>query len=224
MTGVELLSSIVRELGALQETMVFTGGLVLPLYLERQPSLRLRPTIDADAVVACASYPRWAALQAELMQRGFAPASDGDAPICRMRTPGGYLLDVMPIDPTVLGFGNRWFRSGYERATLASIGKGVHIRVFSAPLFAAAKAEAYRDRGIDDPWLSHDLEDVLTLLACRPSLPGEIAGEDTVLQTYLASFAAELLASDRFEEVVDSHVRDQSDEALAALVEIARLA
>lgn len=223
MTGEEVLSTIIRELGSLQDTMVFTGGLVLPIYFERPPHMRLRPTIDADAVVACATYPGWAALQAELMQRGFVPVSDSDAPICRMRTPGGFLLDVMPMDPSVLGFGNRWFRPGYERAITASIGEGINIKVFPAPHYAAAKIEAYRDRGKDDPWMSHDLEDLLTLLACRPSLPDEIAHADTQLRTHLSGFAVELLGHDRFDELIDSHLRDQGDEALAVLQEIARL-
>lgn len=217
MTGAELLSEVVRELGPLHDMMVFTGGLVLPLYFERQPHLRLRPTIDADAVVPCASYPRWAALQAELMNRGIMPVSDPVAPICRMRTPKGHLLDVMPMDPAVLGFGNRWFRLGFERAIFSSVGQGVTIKIFPAPLYAAAKAEAYRGRGKQDPWSSHDLEDFLTLLACRPSLPAEIAGEGPELRSYFAEFGAELLALARIDELIDAHVREHVAEILAAL-------
>lgn len=217
MTGAELLREVVIEVGPLHDTMVFTGGLVLPFYFERQPHLRLRSTIDADAVVSCASYPRWVALQADLMNRGIMPVSESVAPICRMRTPKGHLLDVMPIDPDVLGFGNRWFRLGFERAIITSVGLGVNIKIFPAPLYAAAKAETYRGRGKQDPWSSHDLEDFLTLLACRPSLPAEIAGEGNELRSYFADFGAELLALDRIDEIIDAHVRDHVDEILASL-------
>lgn len=223
MTGLELLREIVAELGGLQEDMVFTGGLVLSLYFERQPSDRLRPTLDADAVVACSSYPRWAGLQAQLMQLGLMPANEPGAPICRMKTPKGYLLDVMPMDPDVLGFGNRWFQPGYERAISYALGEGVSIKVFPAALYAAAKAEAYRDRGKDDPWLSHDLEDFFTLLACRPSLLVEIENAEAELREYLERFARELLAMDRIDEVLDSHVRGDADEVLAALKAIAQV-
>ena len=48
------LRKIVRDLGAFADVVVFTSGLVLPLYLTRRPILRFRPTLDADAVVACA--------------------------------------------------------------------------------------------------------------------------------------------------------------------------
>jgi hypothetical protein len=107
-TGTELLSAIVHELGEFNAHMVFTGGLVLPLYLERTPTYRIRPTDDADAVVACTTYIAWARFQEELGRVGIHPVSDDpDAPICRMRTAHGHLIDVMPMEPDVLGFGNR---------------------------------------------------------------------------------------------------------------------
>jgi hypothetical protein len=222
MTGLELLREIAAELGTFREDMAFTGGLVLPLYFERPPSDRLRPTFDADAVVACSSYARWAGMQAQLMQLGIMPANEPNAPICRMKTPKGYLLDVMPMDPDVLGFGNRWFQPGYEQSIPYDLGEGLNIRIFPAALYAAAKAEAYRDRGKDDPWLSHDLEDFLTLLACRPSLLAEIEAADEELRAYLEAFARELLAMDRIDEVIDSHVRGDADEAQTALEAIVR--
>lgn len=224
MTGVEVLRGVVHDLGPFHDEMVFTGGLVLSLYFELEPSTRLRPTYDADAVVACASYTRWAALQAELMKVGILPVSEPDAPICRMRTPKGYLLDVMPLDPGVLGFGNPWFRPGFEKAIAQPLGEDVTIRIFPAPYYVAAKAEAYRDRGSNDPWLSHDLEDLLTLIAYRPSLPAEVVQQDAELRAYLVSFAAGLLSLDRFEEIVDAHVPDWSDEVRAVLAKIAALA
>lgn len=197
---------------------------MLPLYLERAPTYRLRATDDADAVVACTTHQEWVALQMELHEVGIQPVSgDPNAPICRMRTARGHLLDFMPIDPDVLGFGNRWFRQGFERSIVRSIGDNLDIRIFPPPLFVAAKAEAYRDRGIEDPWASHDLEDLLTLIACRPSLLTELTGEGEELRSYLACFALELLSLDRFEELVYAHIGEQEDEVIAVLKAISRL-
>ncbi|MEB3197842.1 MAG: hypothetical protein VKP62_11625 [Candidatus Sericytochromatia bacterium] len=90
MTGLDLLRAIAGGLGAFTERMVFTGGLVLPLYLTRKPSLRLPPTRDADVVVACSAHRAWVALQAELGTVGVSPlAGAPEAPICRMRTQAG---------------------------------------------------------------------------------------------------------------------------------------
>ena len=222
MTGVEILRQILGELEGIPDPMVFTGGLVLPLYFERSPALRLRPTIDADAVVGCASYARWADLQARLMQRGFVPVSDQEAPICRMRTPQGHLLDVIPTEASVLGFGNRWFRQGFDEAVSASLGEGKAIRIFPAPLFVAAKTEAFRDRGKLDPWLSHDLEDVLTLIECRPSFLEEVRREDGELLDYLAAFATELLALERIDELIESHLRASAEPIRTVLERISR--
>lgn len=223
MTGLELLRAVIRDLGTFHDRMVFTGGLVLALYLERRPTFRIRPTVDADAVVACASHREWLGLQADLGRIGVVPlAGDPDAPICRMRTAGGYLLDLMPSDPDVLGFGNRWFQQGFDRAVTADIGEGLTIRVFPAPLYFAAKAEAYRGRGSQDPWTSHDLEDILTLLACRPSLAGEVARVDELLSAYLAEVARQILELERIDELIHGNIGECEDEIMATLAAIAK--
>ncbi len=223
MTGLELLRAVVRDLGTFPDRMVFTGGLVLPLYLERRPTFRIRPTVDADAVVACASHREWIGLQGDLGRIGVVPlAGDPDAPICRMRTGGGYLLDLMPSEPYVLGFGNRWFRQGFNQAVTADIGEGLTIRVFPAPLYFAAKAEAFRGRGSQDPWSSHDLEDLLTLLACRPSLVGEVARVDEILGAYLAEVARQILDLERVDELIHGNIGEREDEIMAALAVMAK--
>ncbi|MNT46163.1 hypothetical protein D3C72_1827900 [compost metagenome] len=194
----------------------------MALYLERKPVFRIRPTEDADAVVACVNHREYVALQTELGQVGVRHLDDdSDAPMCRMRTASGHLLDLMPWDPTVLGFGNRWFRQGYESAITQSVGNGLDIRIFTPPLYAAAKAEAFRDRGWDDPWSSHDLEDFLTLVACRPSLLTEISGVDDELRGYLSTFAAELLKLPRFDEMVSGHVGELAERTMASLEKLA---
>jgi hypothetical protein len=53
---------------------------------------------------------------AELDTRGWThPQLEGDHSICRRRTPDGLLVDVMPSDPSVLGFSNRWYAEGFGR-------------------------------------------------------------------------------------------------------------
>ena len=222
MTGLALLRTIAEELGAFTDRLVFTGGLVLPLYLTRPPSLRLRPTRDADVVVACTSHRAWLALQGELGEIGVRPlAGDPEAPICRMRTAAGHLLDLMPTDPGVLGFGNRWFGEGYARSIEADVGARQAIRVFPAALYAAAKVEAYRGRGRQDPWLSHDLEDLLTLLACRPGLAAEARAEAEPLRGFLREAAQELLALERLDEIIQGSLREPEEPILAMLESLA---
>jgi hypothetical protein len=60
-------------------------------------------------------------------------------------------------------------------------------------------------------------------MACRPSLPAEIAQVDELLRGYLRAFAAELLSLPRFDEMASGHVGDLADRAIAALEEVASL-
>lgn len=223
MTGAELLGDIIGELGDLQADMVFTGGIVLPLYFERQPYLRVRPTKDVDAVVAATSLSQYAEIQAKLGRRGFTHVlDDADASMCRMRTPQGNLLDVMPIDEAVLGFEKRWFERGYMSAQIVPLGSDVTLRVFPAPVYMAAKVEAYRNRGKEDLWASSDLEDILTLLECRPSLLTEVSAQDEELRTFLAAFASEILEFDDPEELINAYLRSNTDDVIARLENLAR--
>lgn len=62
-----------------------------------------------------------------------------------------------------------------ETAIQLEIGNGVTIKHVSAPAFLAQKWAAHHDRGRDDPLTSHDLEDILALLASRPGIAEEVA-------------------------------------------------
>jgi hypothetical protein len=220
----EQLKLVVEDLGAFVPRLVFTGGLVLGLYFERRPMFRIRPTKDADAVVACTTHADYVALQRALGQVGTHPlVGEDDAPICRMVTASGQLLDLMPTQEGVLGFGNPWFPLGYETAKPYDIGATQPIRIFPPPVYAAAKAAAYRSRGVADPMVSHDLEDFLTLLACRTSLLGEIAACTPELRIYLAAFAAEVLALPRLDEIIDGNTGEPVPAMLTTLRAIAAL-
>lgn len=215
---------MIEDLGVFVPRLVFTGGLVLGLYCRRPPMFRLRPTKDADAVIACATHTAYVELQSALGQVGTRMhIGEGNEPICRMVTASGHLLDLMPTDASVLGFGNRWFTLGYETAQTCDIGASQPIRIFPPPVYAAAKAEAYRSRGAADPMFSHDLEDFLVLVACRPYLVEEIAACDLELRSYLATFATEVLALPRLDEIIEGNTGEPIGEMLTALRAIAVL-
>ncbi len=72
------------------------------------------------------------------------------APICRWVTPTGVLVDVMPPDPTLLGFSNPWYPLGLSHSETRELPTGLMIRVFPVGVFLASKIEAFRDRGRND--------------------------------------------------------------------------
>ncbi len=96
-----------------------------------------------DAVVA-ATYAEFDAFPERLRQRGFR---DDSAVICRYRHPAGVVLDVMPIDAEVLGFGNRWYAEGVVTAGTLTLPSGAWIRALRPPWLVATKLEAIARQG-----------------------------------------------------------------------------
>jgi len=72
--------------------------------------------------------------------------------------------------------------------------KDLVIRVPTAPLFLATKMEAWRDRGADDPLGSHDLEDVIALVAGREELAAEMARASPEVRDWIGEVTEDLLA------------------------------
>lgn len=77
----------------------------------------VRPTIDVDVIVEIGKQGDYYKLAERLRKKGFnEDASDG-APLCRFRG-HGLVLDVMPTDPDILGFSNRWYPYALRDAQL----------------------------------------------------------------------------------------------------------
>ena len=66
-------------------------------------------------------------LSERLRALGLAEDTTHGAPLCRWRR-HDLIVDVMPVDERVLGFGNRWYPSAIETAQRLDIA-GHHVRV-----------------------------------------------------------------------------------------------
>jgi len=159
-----------------------------------------------------------ARIEQELSRRGFRP--DPDGPVCRWRCEG-LLLDVMPADRSVLGFGNRWFGEAVRTAAERTLSSGAAIRLIRAPEFLATKLEAFGDRGRSgrDIHGSHDLEDVIGVVDGRASITEEARAASEALRRYLAREVHELLSTPGFEDAVVGHLpQDAASRARAPAV------
>lgn len=117
---------------------------------------------------------------------------------CRWLTPeGGYALDVMPTDEAVLGFTNKWYEMALALAEPFDLGEGTVIRIPPASVFIGTKWGAFADRGAGDYLGSHDLEDLITVVAGRPELPREVREAPETLRRFIASLAGEFLRDDQ---------------------------
>lgn len=169
-----LLVGMVQAMGPLCDQVVFVGGCATGLLIDNAKLMDVRPTEDVDAIVEVATLAGYHALAEQLMQRGFKQTMADNTPPFRWYW-NGMQLDLVPLEEKVLGFANRWYKPGFEAAITATLPSGLQLRHLSAPYFMATKLEAFKDRGNNDVYLSHDLEDVITVVDGREELINELA-------------------------------------------------
>ncbi|HSG75972.1 MAG TPA: hypothetical protein VLA30_07520 [Burkholderiales bacterium] len=195
--NIEILAQVARALGELRERMTFVGGCATGLLITDPGASPVRATQDVDAVVAVVSLADYHQLGAALRAKGFAQPLEEGAPAFRWSM-AGLKLDVMPSDPGVLGFSNRWYDHVMQHAREVRLPGGIGIRVADAPSFIATKLEAFLDRGAGDYLSSHDLEDVLSVVDGRTELVEELRAADPELRAFVGATVAGLLADDGF--------------------------
>jgi hypothetical protein len=167
------LRLIAGALGELREHVVFLGGAVAGLLVTDPLADSVRATRDVDAVVN-ANRVMFHRIEEAVARRGFARDVHSDV-ICRwVHKDSGVLFDLMPVQPDVLGFSNRWYPYAVETAEPVELSPGVSIRLVSAVAFVATKLEAFAGRGGGDFLSSHDIEDVLNIVDGREELAEEI--------------------------------------------------
>ena len=198
------LALAAEKLKPLLGEIAFVGGCVTGLLLTDPAASPVRSTLDVDAIVAAGSYVDFTLLEGRLRQLGFhQPHSEG-APICRWLS-GDLILDLMPTDVSVLGFSNRWYRPAFENAQAITIAQ-LDVRVITAPYFLGTKLEAFRGRGRNDFRMSHDLEDIVTVIDGRAELVDEVRVSQVDLRRYLRDAFRELLSNRDFVEALPGHL------------------
>lgn len=207
--NIELLTSIANAMGTLREQVVFVGGCATGLLITQPLVADARATEDVDAIVEVASLVGYHALAQRLMDQGFKQTMADNTPPFRWYW-SGMQLDLVPLDEKVLGFANRWYKPGFEAAMTATLPSGLQLRHLSAPYFMATKLEAFGDRGNNDVYLSHDLEDVITVVDGRDALIDELTSAPPDVREFVAITFRELLRHPDFTNVLPGIVSQSS--------------
>lgn len=192
-----ILLLIANALGDLREKVVFVGGCATGLLVTVQRAQVIRPTDDVDIVAQVANTAGYHALEAQLRSKGFVQDMSAKAPICRWSYQG-VAVDVMPTDKSILGFANRWYPLAIAYANYFELDAQNTIRLIAAPFFIATKLEAFEDRGKSDLLLSHDMEDIVTVIDGRPTLIDEMRQTPAELQAYIAEKFSVLIQNEDF--------------------------
>lgn len=204
--NVQMLDVVAERLGGeLCRRLVFVGGAVAGLLITDPAQPAIRPTEDVDLLAQVIVRADYYALEEQLRVRGFQQDMRTGAPICRW-TVSGVTVDVMPMLPEVLGFGNRWYPTACATAWSAKLPSGRSIQVISAPAFVATKLEAFAGRGQGDYLFSHDLGDITSVVDGRDSLLVELEQADPELRRGVAEAIGRLLAARGFLDSLPGHL------------------
>lgn len=201
----EILLLIAKALDELRDQVIFVGGCATGLLVTLERAQVIRPTDDVDIVAQVMTTAEYHQLEAQLRSKGFEQDMSADAPICRWRYKG-IAVDVMPTDEKILGFANRWYPLSTQTAEWVTLNTEVSIRLISAPAFIATKLEAFTNRGKGDMLLSHDLEDIVTVVDGRPSLISEIGTGPRALREYIAKKFSILVTDEAFLSALAGHL------------------
>lgn len=213
-----ILEVAVERLGPLADDMVFLGGCATGLLLTDVAAPPIRVTQDVDVITEVASLGDYHRLSEQLRERGFKEDQSPDAPICRW-VAEGIVLDVMPTRQEILGFGNEWYQPALNAAMDVELSSGTHIRMVTAPYFLATKLAAFAGRGEGDYVMSHDMEDIVSVLDGRPEIVEEVRRADEKLRTHLATHFAALLRDTKFTAALPGHLPgDAASQARAPIV------
>ncbi len=230
MNNRDVLIAVAERIEPLLDEVVFVGGQVAALLVTNPAATRVRPTNDVDIVIETSTRGQYRKVEERLLELGLSHDTAEGAPICRWVMPeGGYRLDVMPTDGEVLGFSNEWYGLALELAEPFELRPDLRIRVPPAPIFLATKWDAFMDRGRGDYLASHDLEDLIAVIAGRDELVDEMGRMPDSLRAYIAAFASEFLAHSDMAYAVQGALPDSVeipeliDDVIARIEELAAM-
>jgi predicted nucleotidyltransferase len=178
-----LVAQVAIALEELREKMVFIGGAVISLYTDDPASEEIRTTSDIDMTINLANYNEWAQMQERLAELKFYPDPEGHS-ICSYKY-DKIAIDIMPAEDSSIGVSNIWYKPGFKYLQQIELPEGVNINILPSTYFLATKLEAFKDRGANDFYGSHDYEDIIYLLDNRITIVEDILAADEDVRTYI---------------------------------------
>lgn len=210
------IKAVANALAELNAKVVFVGGATISLYPDK-PIFEVRPTDDIDVIIEILNYSERAALEEKLRSIGFSHDIESGI-VCRYRIQG-IIVDIMPTDDPSIGFSNRWYPEGFEKAMVYEIDERNKVNILSSPYFIATKLEAHKGRGQEDGRTSQDFEDIVFVLENREVIWDEMNNADEALKNYLKEEFKNLWGNPNLFEWIDSNVERGSPPATYTIME-----
>jgi predicted nucleotidyltransferase len=197
-----LIVTVAKALGDLNNMTVYVGGAVISLYVNDPAAPEVRPTDDLDITLEITSLGELEELRHTLVKKGFHQSHE-DQVICRFRYED-IKVDVMATRKVGWAPANPWFKPGFNHLEEKEI-DGKSIRILSLPYFLASKISAFRGRA-RDPRTSHDLEDITYVLDNRTDLVEKIIKAPDDVFGFLAEEFEMMLDKTAIKEAIQANL------------------
>ena len=198
------VAKVAQKLKELKDQMVFVGGSILSLYTDDPAADEIRPTTDIDMTINLANYTEWTQMQERLAELGFYPGPQGQS-ICSYKYQD-IAIDIMPADDSSIGVSNIWYKPGFKNLQQIKLQNGISINILTAPYFLATKLEAFKDRGQNDFYGSHDFEDIIYLIDNRTTIVAEILAADENIRQYIKGELNIIKNHPQADEILAMHI------------------
>jgi hypothetical protein len=212
------IEHIAQALGELLNKVVLVGGAVVGILITDTNRPAARPTLDVDLVTKVSDRTEYYQVCDVLRKAGF---KENNQVICRW-TKDDVLVDLMPTDPAILGFSNRWYELAIQTSIPMTLPSGLILRHISAPLFIASKLDSFHHRGQGD-YTHHDIEDIINLIDGRLNINDELELAPREVQTFIRKEIKELLLDPNFIDQLPWHLNPAATEQDRTAIIIRRL-
>jgi len=205
-----MLRLVAKTMGPLIKEVVFLGGTVLPFLLSSRFRQYVRIAKDVDCIVDLDSKQEIYLFEDELRERGFTKRRNGA--VCQW-TFQGVNIDVLPADPEILSFNNRWCREAMEYAQPITLEEDLTINAISPAYFLAVKFDAFYQRGRGYYLTSPDMYDVVLLMAGQPDIVVDVRDRTSeALKQYFSHELQKLLDhSDNLSQLIPTLFPENRD-------------
>lgn len=201
MSNLQLLTMVCHEIETILEQTVLVGGCATELLLTDKGAPEVRYTTDVDMLIEVVSLVEYYQACEQLKNLGF---HENHEVICRWEK-NGLILDFMPTDEKILGFGNPWYKDAIKHKS-STVLDGMTVYHISAPYFIATKLEAFATRGNNDYWYSHDLEDIISVIDGRSELQTEMDAMTPELIKFMQGKFTQLINDSQFIEALPGYI------------------
>lgn len=203
--NLDLVAQVAEGLQELRERMVFIGGAVISLYTDDPAAEEIRPTKDIDMTINLGdNYAEFAKMQERLAELHFYPDPQGQY-ICSYKYKD-IAIDIMPAEDTAIGISNTWYKPGFDHLQQITLDNNLEINILPAPYFLATKIEAFKDRGNNDFYGSHDYEDIIYVLDNRTTIVEEILASNAEVKNYLKQELSLIAGHPQGNEILAMHI------------------